>query len=65
MEGAYRTALREEDRKHLVAAVRLAELAIQARFQEVEGMAKAGAEPAALKTAMKDLQAIKAEYRLP
>jgi hypothetical protein len=65
MEGVYRTALREEDRKHLVAAVRLAELAIQARFQEVEGMAKAGAERAALKTAIKDLQAIKAEYRLP
>jgi hypothetical protein len=49
------------------AAARLAESAIQIRLQELKGLTKGnhGSERAALKTAMKDLRAIKAEYRLP
>ena len=64
---AYRAALEEKDRKRLITAVRVAESAIQARLQELEGVIKVGhgSERAELKTAMKDLQAMKAEYRLP
>jgi hypothetical protein len=64
---AYRSALQEKDHQRLGTAVRLAESAIQARLQELEGVIKVGhgSERAGLKTAMKDLQAIKAEYRLP
>jgi hypothetical protein len=64
---AYRTALQEKDRNRLVAAVRRAKIAIQSRLQELESLVNArhGAERAALKTAMKDLQAMKTEYQLP
>jgi hypothetical protein len=51
----------------LIAALRVAEAAIQARLQEIEGWTEPGhgTERFALKTAMKDLVAIKTRARLP
>jgi hypothetical protein len=60
---AYRTALQEKDYQRLGAAVRL-ESAIQTRLQELESLMGGGksVERAELKTAIRDLQAIKAKY---
>jgi hypothetical protein len=64
---AYRTALQEKGRERLIAAVRVAESAIQARVQELESLINGGngLERAMLKIAMKDLRAMRSEYRLP
>jgi hypothetical protein len=64
---AYRTALQENERQRIIVAVRLAESAITARLQELEGLTKLGHGPerASLRTALKDLQAIKLSAGLP
>jgi hypothetical protein len=64
---AYRLAMQDQSRNSLIDSVRSAEIAIQTRLQELEGstLAGHGAERAALKTALRDLSAIKTRARLP
>jgi hypothetical protein len=64
---AYRKAMQDQPRDSLIEALRMAEDAIQARLKELEGLTLAGhgMERAALKTAMRDLSAIKTRARLP
>jgi hypothetical protein len=66
-KDTYRKALLEKDPKRLVDAIRLAESAIQARLQELATSSDVGngIERADLNTALRDLIALKAEYRLP
>jgi hypothetical protein len=59
--------MQEQGRNSLIDALQRAEDAIQARLQELEGSTQGGdgMERAALKTAMRDLSAIKTQARLP
>jgi hypothetical protein len=63
---AYRNALQEhQGRESLVEAIRTAETAIEARHRELNNLPTGHlAERFALKTASKDLEAIKAYARL-
>ena len=62
----YRNALLEKDSKRIAEAVRLAEESIQARLLEIAAMGggRNGREQADLNTALRDLVALKAKYRL-
>jgi hypothetical protein len=64
---AYRTAMQDQRRAAIIGALRVAEAAIQARLQEIEGSTEPGhgTERSALKTTLRDLLAIKMRARLP
>jgi hypothetical protein len=64
---AHRKAMQDQRRDSLIETLRIAEDAIQARVKELDGLTLAGhgMERSALKTATRDLLAIKTRARLP